>query len=143
MEEEQKSLMVDATMDNLEAVIGFVEGQLEAAACPIKVSMQICVSLEEIYVNVVNYAYGASVGKCEIITRLEASEGGGKITIGIMDKGKPFNPLDKEDPDITLSADERKIGGLGIYMVKKSMDEVIYDNVSGYNILTISKSWQI
>lgn len=139
--EEQKELMVDATIDNLQTVIGFVEEQLEAADCPMKTSMLICVSLEEIYVNVVNYAYGDSVGKCEISSRLEEIEGRRRITLSIKDKGKPFNPLDKEDPDITLSADERRIGGLGIYMVKNSMDDVKYDYISGHNIFSFSKSW--
>ncbi len=139
--EEQKELMVDATIDNLRTVIGFVEEQLEAADCPMKTSMLICVSLEEIYVNVVNYAYGDSVGKCEISSRLEEIEGRRRITLSIKDKGKPFNPLDKEDPDITLSADERRIGGLGIYMVKNSMDDVKYEYIADHNIFSFSKSW--
>ena len=141
MDTEQKSLVVDAVMENLDAVIGFVEEQLESADCPMKVSMQICVSLEEIYVNIVNYAYGDTVGTCELMSKLEPWEDGNKFTLTIRDRGKPFNPLEREDPDITLSAEERQIGGLGIFMVKKTMDEVSYEYQSGQNVLTIVKKW--
>ena len=138
---EQKKLVVDATMENLDTVIGFVEEQLELMDCPMKLSMQICVSLEEIYVNVVNYAYGDSIGKCEIIMEQEEIEAGKKMTLTVKDKGIAFNPLLKENPDITLSVEERKIGGLGIYMVKNSMDVVTYENISGYNVLSMVKKW--
>ena len=74
MEEEQKKLHVDATMENLDAVIGFVEEQLQEAACPGKVCGQICVSVEEIYVNIVNYAYGGRVGPCAITTSIECPD---------------------------------------------------------------------
>lgn len=135
-----KNLMVDATMDNLDRVIGFVEAELELIECPMKTIMQITVSVEEVYVNVVNYAYDGEIGECEINLNISTDDGN-ILTLEIKDKGKYFNPLDKEDPDITLSADERGIGGLGIFMVKKSMDEVCYKNISGYNILTIVKKW--
>ncbi|MBQ8412272.1 MAG: ATP-binding protein [Lachnospiraceae bacterium] len=135
-----KNLKVDATMDNLDRVIGFVEAELELIECPMKTIMQITVSLEEVYVNVVNYAYDGEIGECEINLNISTDDGN-ILTLEIKDKGKYFNPLDKEDPDITLSADERGIGGLGIFMVKKSMDEVCYKNISGYNILTIVKKW--
>lgn len=140
MAQEQKTLVVEATMENLQAVMDFVENQLVRKECPAKVTGQILVSLEELYVNVVNYAYG-DVGECEIMTDIQPWEKGKRLTMTIRDKGKPFNPLEKEDPDITLSADERQIGGLGIYMVKKSMDEVTYENTMGYNTLTICKKW--
>lgn len=137
----KKSLIVDATMENLDRVIGFVEGMLEEAMCPVKICMQISVSLEEIYVNVVNYAYGDKVGMCEIEAELLEEDDSREISIVIIDSGKEFNPLAKEDPDITLSAEERKIGGLGIYMVKKSMDEVVYEYTSGQNRLMMKKKW--
>lgn len=141
MEAKQKTLQVDATMENLDAVIGFVEEQLQEAVCPEKICRQICVSLEEIYVNIVNYAYGDHMGTCTIITEVEPYLQGGRLCLIIKDKGKPFNPLEREDPDITLSADERKIGGLGIYMVKKSMDRVDYVHRDGYNTMTLVKKW--
>ena len=140
MAQEQKTLVVEATMENLQTVMDFVENQLLQEECPAKVTGQILVSLEELNVNVVNYAYD-DVGECQIITDIQPCEGGKRLTMTIRDSGKPFNPLEKEDPDITLSADERQIGGLGIYMVKKSMDEVTYENSMGYNTLTICKKW--
>ena len=138
---EQKSIIVEATMENLDTVIGFVEEQLELYGCPMKIMMQISVSLEEVYVNVVNYAYGTSTGICEVILKLEGDEAGKSMTLIVKDNGVEFNPLDKEDPDITLSAEERQIGGLGIYMVKKTMDEVSYEYNSGCNILSMVKGW--
>lgn len=140
---EKKYLTVAATMDNLDRVVGFVEEQLNEEACPGKIQGQIIVSLEEIYVNVVNYAYDGAVGECSLCVNIASSGNERKMVLTIRDKGKPFNPLEKEDPDITLSADERQIGGLGIYMVKKSMDKVSYVYDSGYNALTICKVWQI
>lgn len=141
MEKEEKSLVVDATMENLDQVIGFVEEQLENESCPMKVIRQIGVSLEEIYVNVVNYAYGEDIGKCWLTLKIASVGDGKRLVLTIRDKGIPFNPLEKEDPDITLSVEERQIGGLGIYMVKEMMDEVTYEYQSGYNILTIFKIW--
>lgn len=143
MGEKHKSLVVDAVMENLDKVTGFVEHELFLEACPLKVSMQVCVSLEEIYVNVVNYAYPGTTGKCEIILKIESKEEERELVLTVRDNGKPFDPLKKDDPDITLAADERSIGGLGIYMVKKSMDNVTYENISGYNTLTMYKKWQI
>lgn len=135
-----KNLKVDATIDNLDRVIGFVEEELKLIECPMKTIMQITVSLEEVYVNVVNYAYEGEIGECEINLSI-STDNENTLTLEIKDKGKYFNPLDKEEPDITLSADERSIGGLGIFIMKKSMDEVSYKNISGYNILTIVKKW--
>lgn len=141
MTDTEKTITVDATMENLDIVTGFIETELDKAECPMKTIMQIIVSLEEIYVNVVNYAYEDGVGTCEITFALTEDNEARRGAITIKDHGKPFNPLEKEDPDITLSVDERQIGGLGIYMVKKSMDEVTYKNISGCNILTIVKKW--
>ena len=139
--EERKTLQVDATLENMDAVISFVEEQLQEVDCPGKVCRQICVSLEEIYVNIVNYAYGDNIGPCTITTSIESYLEGGELCMVIKDRGKPFNPLEREDPDITLSAEERRIGGLGIYMVKKSMDEVSYAHRDGYNTITLVKKW--
>ncbi len=135
----EKKLVVEATMDNLHKVTAFVEGTLESFLCPMKTTMQIVMAVEEIYVNVVNYAYGGDKGDCTLSISLEP----GSATITVGDKGKPFNPLEMEEPDISLSAEERPIGGLGIFMVKKSMDEVFYENISGYNRFTIVKRWDL
>lgn len=132
-----KDITVDATIENLEAVQSFVRAELEAQECSMKVMMQIEIAVEEIYVNIVHYAYNPDVGKATI--RCEVTEDPVQVIIQFMDSGVPFDPLAKEDADITLSAEERDIGGLGILMVKQSMDEVHYAYQEGKNVLTIKK----
>lgn len=143
MEEEEKVLTVNASMDHLDEVIAFVEEQLESASCPLKVQGQICVSFEELYVNVVNYAYGEESGECVIGMNISTVGNEKKMVLTVKDRGNPFNPLKKEDPDITLSVEDRPVGGLGIYMVKQSMDDVMYEYQKGWNVIKIVKMWQI
>ena len=128
-------LAVEAKTENLPKVLSFVDGTLEEAGCSMKTQMQIDVAVEEIFVNIASYAYAPGTG--DAVIRTETGEDG--VTIEFRDRGKPFDPLAKADPDVTLSAEERQIGGLGIYMVKKSMDEVSYRHEDGENILTIRK----
>lgn len=130
-------LTVDALVSNLDQVLAFVDGQLETMDCSMKVQMQIDVAVEEIYVNIANYAYAPETGKAYISVRPDPENA--SVTIEFRDNGIPFDPLAKADPDVTLSAEERKIGGLGIYMVKKSMDAMEYSRKDGQNILTITK----
>ena len=132
-----KDINVDATVENLEVVQNFVSQELEEQGCSMKVMMQIEIAVEEIYVNIVHYAYNPEIGKATI--RCEVTEDPMQVIIQFMDSGVPFDPLAKEDADITLSAEERQIGGLGIFMVKKSMDEVSYEYKEGKNVLTIRK----
>jgi len=132
----ENEIIVDATKENLQVVMDFVDQRLEAADCPMKTQMQIDIAVEEIFVNIVNYAYTPDVGKATIYVDVVPDK---LATIAFMDQGVPYNPLAKEDPDITLSAEQRKIGGLGIYMVKKSMDDVIYEFKDGSNILILQK----
>lgn len=120
----------------LPEVMSFVEEELEKIDCSMKASMQITVSVEEIFVNIANYAYGSEKGEAKIAI----DEENGKVIISFVDNGTPFNPLEREAPDITLSAQERSIGGLGIFMVRKTMDDVSYEYKDGRNIFTISKS---
>lgn len=131
------SITVDATLENLDKVQAFLEEALRKEGCVPKTIMQISVAAEEIYVNIAHYAYCPKVGEATVCCTV----GGDplQVTIQFLDGGKPFNPLAKKDADITLSAEEREIGGLGILMVKKSMDAVDYDFVDGKNILTIQK----
>ncbi len=130
-------LTVDALVSNLDQVLAFVDGQLETMDCSMKAQMQIDVAVEEIYVNIANYAYAPETGKAYISVRPDPDNA--SVTIEFRDNGIPFDPLAKADPDVTLSAEERKIGGLGIYMVKKSMDAMEYSRKDGQNILTITK----
>ena len=132
-----KDITVDATVDNLEVVQDFVREELEKQDCSMKIMMQIEIAVEEIYVNIVHYAYNPQVGKATV--RCEVTENPMQVMIQFLDSGIPFDPLAKEDADITLSADERDIGGLGIFMVKQSMDEVNYEYKDGKNVLTIKK----
>ena len=130
-------LTVEATLDNLTLVTAFLEEHLEEASCPLKAQMQICVAAEEIYVNIAHYAYGPETGMASI--RLTLEEEPPSMTLRFLDSGVPFDPLKKPDPDVSLAAEEREIGGLGIFMTKKVMDEVCYEYKDGQNILTMKK----
>ena len=132
-----KELTVAATVENIETVTNFVNEQLEAYDCPIKAQMQIDIAIDELFGNIVHYAYNPEVGDATV--RVEVTEDPLAVVITFIDNGVPYDPLAKADPDITLSAEERGIGGLGIYMVKKSMDDITYEYKDGQNILTIKK----
>ena len=136
-----KELNISAQVDNLSEVLAFVDEELERLGCSMKVQTQVDVAVEEIFVNIASYAYGDGAG--EACIQLEDDTDALAVKITFIDKGKPFDPLKKEDPDVTLSAEERGIGGLGIYMVKKSMDEVAYRYENGSNILTIRKNLNV
>lgn len=131
-----KELVVDAKTENLDQVLDFVNLELEAADCPMKTQVQLDITVEEIFVNIAHYAYQNGVGKAVVRIRIQEEA----VEIIFMDQGVPYNPLEKEDPDITLSAEDRQIGGLGIYMVKKSVDAVSYEYKDGQNILRIQKN---
>ena len=131
-----KKLTVDAYNENLDSVMSFVDSFLESVECPVKEQMKIDLSVEEVFVNIASYAYGDEAGKADILISKENDE----VTIVFKDSGTPYNPLEKPDPDITLSAEERQIGGLGIFLVKKNMESVNYEYIDGCNVLTIKKN---
>jgi anti-sigma regulatory factor (Ser/Thr protein kinase) len=131
-----KEIVVTAVTDNLSIVQEFVGGWLDRLDCSMKVHMQIELAVEEIFVNIASYAYKPGVGSAVI--KIE-QEDPAAVVITFSDHGVPYNPLEKEDPDVTLSAEERKIGGLGIFMVKKSMDDMSYEYKDDMNILRIRK----
>lgn len=132
-----KELSIEAKVDHLESVLAFVDGELEQIACPMKQQMQIDIAVEELYVNIAHYAYSPETGTVTLC--VETTETPASVAITFTDQGRPYNPLAKADPDVALSAEERQIGGLGIFMVKKSMDEMDYEYRDGRNILTIRK----
>ena len=132
-----KELTVEAKTTNIEAVTDFVNEQLEALDCPMKAQRQIDIAIDELFGNIAHYAYNPEIGKATV--RVEVIEDPLAVTITFIDNGVPYDPLAKADPDTTLSAEEREIGGLGIYMVKKSMDDITYEYKDGQNILTIKK----
>lgn len=121
----------------LSDVLGFVEEALADFGCPMKTATALSVAMEEVFVNIARYAYGDNDGDVRISVNL--SEKDGTVIFRISDRGVPFDPLKKPDPDITLSADEREIGGLGIFITKKTMDNVSYAYENGENILTMTK----
>jgi len=132
-------LTILASVENLEQVLAFVDAELEKMGSPPKAQMQIDVAVEELFVNIAHYAYAPETGSATI--RVQPDEEKHSIAITFIDSGIPYNPLAKPDPDVTLSADERQIGGLGIFMVKKSMDGMRYEYRNGQNVLTIEKAF--
>lgn len=133
-----KELCVPAKLEQLDPVLAFVSGELEAANCDAAVQTQIMIAVEEIFVNIFSYAYPPKEGMATIRMRIEGDPAVAQIEM--IDQGVPYDPLQREDPDITLSAQERGIGGLGIFMVKQTMDEVSYRYEGHSNILTIKKA---
>lgn len=128
----EKSMLLEATVDNLAKANAFLESVFEEAGVPLKVQLKVNVAFEELYVNVCHYAY---TDKGDIDITCAATDD--LIRITLVDSGMPFNPLKKEDPNTKAPIEERKIGGLGIFMVKKSMDEFLYEYLNGKNIVTI------
>ena len=126
-----------AKTEILNDVLGFVEETLETFECPMKTQMAICVAIEEVFVNVARYAYPDTEG--DMTLHIGFDDQTRNVTFIMSDKGVPFDPLKKPDPDITLSAEEREIGGLGIFITKKTMDTVTYAYENGENILTMIK----
>lgn len=132
-----KELNITAVVENIPVVTAFVDEQLEALDCPIRAQMQIDIAIDELFGNIAQYAYNPEVGGATV--RVEVSEEPLAVIITFIDGGVPYDPLKTDDPDITLSAEERQLGGLGIYMVKKTMDEITYEYKDGKNILSIKK----
>lgn len=132
-----KELTIAATVENIGTVTDFVNEQLEALDCPMRAQMQIDIAIDELFGNIAHYAYHPEVGNATV--RVEVMEEPLAVIITFIDGGVPYDPLKAADPDITLSAEERQLGGLGIYMVKKSMDEISYEYRDGKNILSIKK----
>ena len=126
-----------ATDDALNSFLAFAEEELEKAECPMKAVISITVALEEVFVNVAHYAYPDSTGNVNLSIDFDSESR--QMTFQMSDSGIPFDPLAKPDPDITLSAEERQIGGLGIFMMKKTMDDVNYAYTGGKNVLTMKK----
>ena len=132
-----KSITVEAKIENVDKVTEFVNEVLEEKECPLKVQMQLDVAIDEIFGNIAYYAYGKGSGNATI--QIEMEDNPPKITLTFIDQGIPYNPLERTDPDITLDIEDREIGGLGIFLVKKTMDELSYEYVDGQNILTMKK----
>ena len=134
---ELKSITVEAKIQNVDKVTEFVNTILEEHGCPLKIQMQLDVAIDEIFGNIAYYAYGDGCGDATI--QIEMEQDSRTVTLTFIDQGVPYNPLENKDPDITLDIEEREIGGLGIFLVKKTMDEVSYEYAERQNILTLKK----
>ena len=121
----------------LHDVLSFIEGELEKREAGMKQTMALTLAVEEAFVNIAHYAYEGKEEPGEVLVRLEFK--GDEVAIILKDQGMEFDPLAKEDPDITIEAKNRQIGGLGIYMIKQSTDSVMYERKDGFNILTMKK----
>lgn len=130
-------MTIAAKVENIPAVTAFVDERLEALDCPLKAQTQIDIAIDELFGNIAHYAYQPGVGPATV--RVEVVQDPLSVVITFIDHGVPYDPLSKADPDVTLSAEEREIGGLGIYMVKKTMDAISYEYKDGKNILTLQK----
>lgn len=133
-----KELTLEATLEGVRAVTEFIDAQLEALDCPMKAQMQIDVAIDELFSNIARYAYAG--GRGEATVRFEFDKAARTAVLTFIDSGVPYDPLTHEDPDVTLSAEERGIGGLGIFLVKRTMNDVAYRRENGRNVLTIRKA---
>ena len=133
-----KEITVTADVKNLETITTFVDEGLEQFDCPPRAQMQLDIAVDELFSNIAYYAYQPGTGT--VTVRLEITEEPASVMLTFIDGGIPYDPLSHADPDTTLSAEQRQIGGLGIYMVKKSMDEVSYQYTDGKNVLKIRKN---
>ena len=131
-----QTLTVLALPGNLARVQEFV-GDAAGDGCSMKLRMQLDLAVEEIFINICSYAYAPDVGDAEI--RVRSLEEPAAVVVVFSDGGVPYNPLEKEDPDVTVLASERQVGGLGIFLTKQVMDELRYEYRDGKNLLTLVK----
>ena len=132
--ESMKKCSVEPRLECMETVSAFFERELTDHQAPPKVIAQVNVAIDEIFSNIARYsgATSATVG-CEVEK--------GRAILRFTDNGRPYDPTQQPDPDTTLGVEEREIGGLGIFMVKKTMDRIAYSYSDGMNVLTIEKGW--
>ncbi|MCR5020630.1 ATP-binding protein [Ruminococcus sp.] len=134
-----KELKVEATIENLSKVFTFLKDALDTCDCPARTKRQIKLCVEEVFMNITHYAYNPETGTATIKFSVENGDKPPRAVISFEDSGKPYDPLKKEDPDVEADLDERPIGGLGIYLVKTTMDAVAYEHKDGQNVFTIEK----
>ena len=132
-----QEITVEAVIKNAPQVTAFMDDILASMDCSMKAQMQLDIAVDELFSNVAYYAYAPETGP--ITLQIDAPEDG-RVVLRFIDEGIPYNPLEKKDPDTSLGIEERKIGGLGIFMVKKTMDEMRYEYRDGKNIVTLTKN---
>ena len=133
------SITLEATVRNLNLIMAFLGERLDAWGCPMRKRMAIELAVEEVYVNIANYAYTPGSGEAAMRVELETSDAARTIVVTFIDQGVPYDPLAREDPDVALPTGKRRIGGLGIFLVKQQMDDVAYEYRDGSNVLTLKK----
>ena len=136
---EWRELTMDAVIENVTSLTETVDGMLESMDCPMRVQAQIDIAIDEVFSNIANYAYAPDVGTA--VVRIETCREPASITLVFRDWGIKYNPLAKKDPDVTLGLEERQIGGLGIFIVKKSMNKMYYRRRGRQNVLTLVKEF--
>ena len=130
-------LELDTHIENVDILTDTINEVLDGLSCPRKARTQIDIALDELFSNISHYAYGAKVGRAYV--SIDPASDGKGVSITLEDEGVPFNPLEREDPDVTLGVQERAIGGLGIFLVRRTMDDMRYEYRDGRNRLTITK----
>ena len=134
-----KELTVEAIVEQIETVTEFANAELEKLDCPMKARIQLDIAIDEIVSNIAYYAYGEKTGT--VTVRIEALQEENGVQLMFLDSGVPYDPLTRQDPDISAEIEERKEGGLGIFLVRKTMDDMKYEYKDGQNCLTIRKSF--
>ena len=132
-----REMTCDAKVENIPAVTEFINALLEEAGCPMKAQIQIDMAIDEVFANIAQYAYAPGSGEATV--RVSIDPDGKMASVTFIDSGAPFDPLQKPDPNVSLPAQERAIGGLGIYLVKQTMDDSAYVYKEGRNEFTIQK----
>lgn len=141
----EKEYKLQADIKYLDEVMRFLEQCMEECKCEEEIRIPIAIAVEEIFVNIANYAYPDEEGKVTISiwdTVNAENKNIKSILVVFKDCGMPYNPLENKDPDITLDGEKRQIGGLGVYMVKQMMSHVEYKYENGKNVLTLQKDWK-
>ena len=132
-----KKINVDSAIENLSSVMGFINSELDELKCPERIRAQIKLAIDELFGNICFYAYDSEPGPVTVC--VESEKEPPAIIITFMDKGNPFDPLEAEEPDLELSGEDRPIGGLGLFLVQSTMDDLSYEYKDEQNILTLKK----
>ncbi len=132
-----KEWTFEASVDRIPWLTEQVDALLEGLDCPIKAQMQIDVAIDELLANIASYAY--ETGEGQVTVRFDFRPDDRTVALTFIDNGIPYDPLAKPDPDVALEVEKRGVGGLGIFLVKKTMDDMIYARRDGHNVLTICK----
>ncbi len=132
-----KEWTFEANVDRIPWLTEQVDALLEGLDCPMKAQMQIDVAIDELLANIASYAY--KTGEGEVTVRFEFQPDDRTVALTFIDSGIPYDPSAKPDPDVTLEVEKRDVGGLGIFLVKKTMDDMAYARQDGRNVLTIRK----